>query len=107
MEYFIILLLLTLATFAIEKIYHVHLYKSRKERFVIVSILFTLGTLWDSFAIIRGHWTYPLGKTLGITIGVMPIEDYLFMLVVPYLCITTYKVVDSKYFRVIRKRRKS
>ena len=83
-------------TFILEKSNHIHLYRSRKERFEIVGLFFLVGVVWDTFAIWRGHWIFPAGN-LGITIGLMPLEEYLFILIVPYFCITVYKLIDSKF----------
>jgi lycopene cyclase domain-containing protein len=76
--------------------YHVHLYHSRKERIIITLILFVIGTAIDTYQIFRGHWVYPGTGTLGITIGLMPLEDYIFMIAVPFLVLTIYKVLDRK-----------
>ena len=96
MEYFIALIALFLITAVLEKAFHIHLYKSRKERIEIVVLFFIVGVIWDSLAIWRDHWIYPSG-TLGIVIGLMPVEDYLFILVVPYFILTIYKLIDSKF----------
>ena len=42
---------------------------------------------------------FPEGKTIGLRIGLLPIEEYLFMFVVPFLIITLYKVVDGAFIR--------
>ena len=82
-----------------KKVVHI---KSRKERFEIVGLFFIIGTIWDTFAIMRGHWTFPSENNLGIVLGVIPLEEYLFILIVPYFIITIYKLIDSKF----RKNRK-
>jgi len=96
-EYFLILLVLFFFALFIEKKNHIHLYKSRRERFEIVTFFFLFGVIWDSFAIFRGHWIFPIEKTLGITIGVMRLEEYLFVLIIPYFILTIYKLFDSKF----------
>ncbi len=95
-EYLTILSIMLVVTFILEKSNHIHLYRSRKERFEIVGLFFLVGVVWDTFAIWRGHWIFPAGN-LGITIGLMPLEEYLFILIVPYFCITVYKLIDSKF----------
>ena len=97
MEYLLILLVVFLGCFALEKTQHVHLYKNIRERLEIVTMFFVFGSAWDSYAIWRGHWIFPSDKNLGIVIGLMPIEEYLFMLIVPYGILTVYKFLDSKY----------
>ena len=103
-EYFLILVFFLLITLITEKTQHIHLYRTLKERLEIVGFFFIVGILWDSFATWRGHWAYPQGGTLGIKIGLLPIEEYLFSLIVPYFGITMYKFLDSKFRRRSRKR---
>ena len=68
-------------------------------------LFFNIGVIWDSFAIWRGHWMFPQGKNLGIVLGLMPLEEYLFIFVIPYFILTVYKIIDAG-FRRKQKRRK-
>jgi lycopene cyclase domain-containing protein len=97
MEYLIILLVVLAITILLERISRVSLFHSWKERLLITGLFFVVGVVWDSFAIWQGHWIFPQGNNLGIVIGLMPLEEYFFMLIVPYFIITIYKVVDSRF----------
>jgi lycopene cyclase domain-containing protein len=97
MEYISILLLIFLVTLILEKTNHIHLYHNRKERIEILFIFFVIGIIWDNFALWRGDWIYPQEKILGFKIGLMPIEDYLYILIIPYCVLTIYKLFDSKF----------
>ena len=97
MEYLLILLVVFVGCLVLEKTQHIHLYKNYKERLEIVLMFFVFGSMWDSYAIWRGHWVFPVEKNLGIVIGLMPLEEYLFMLIVPYGILTVYKYLDSRY----------
>jgi lycopene cyclase domain-containing protein len=96
MEYLIILMALLLITIVLERKFKIHLYKSFKQRLFTVTLFCVIGIIWDSYAIWRGDWVFPEGKNLGIIIGFMPLEEYLFILIVPYSVITIYKIIDSK-----------
>lgn len=96
MEYISILSFLLLLTIFLEWKYKVHLYHSAKERFIIVGVFFIVGAVWDYFAITRGHWNFPTSGNSGIFIGPIPLEEYIFFLVIPYWVITTYKVLERK-----------
>lgn len=99
-EYFIILIVILVITFFLERKYHVHLYHNRKERLVIVLLFLIIGVIWDNYAIWRGHWSFPHDKrVLGIYLGFVPLEEYLFMIIVPYSVITIYKVIDGKFLK--------
>jgi lycopene cyclase domain-containing protein len=96
-EYLIILIVLLLVALVLEKTYHIHLYHNRKERLEITGLFFVIGVVWDTFAIWRGHWVFPSGNNIGIVIGLMPLEEYLFALIIPYFILTIYKIIDSKF----------
>lgn len=74
----------------------IQLFKSIKEGLLVTVSLFTIGSLWDSFAILRGYWSYREEFLIGIKIGVMPFEEYLFMLVIPFLTLIIYRIVREK-----------
>lgn len=46
-----------------------------------------------------GWWTYPGTGTTHLFIGPLPIEEWLFYLVVPYFGIVVYKLVEKKFDR--------
>lgn len=97
MEYLLILVALLVITLILERVYHVHLYHNRRERFEVVALFFVVGVIWDSFAISRGHWVFPADRHIGAVIGNMPLEEYLFILVLPYFILTAYKIIDGHF----------
>jgi lycopene cyclase domain-containing protein len=94
MEYLIILLILLIITVGLEWKFHIHLYQSRRERLIIPLFFFSLGTIWDSFAVAKGHWYF--GQLSGITIGLLPLEEYLFFLIIPYSILTFYRFLKKE-----------
>ena len=96
LEYLIILLGLLLVTVFLHKKFQLKLFESRKQLFVFLLVEYIIGIAWDSYAIYRGHWVYPHERTLGIFIGLMPLEDYLFIFVVPYFSLIIYKLIIKK-----------
>lgn len=58
-------------------------------------ILWALAIAWDGFEIWRGHWFYSRDflvcdpPLLGV-----PVEDYVFCFVVPYLCAVVFRLVQ-------------
>lgn len=51
---------------------------------------------WDAVATARGHWSFNPETNLGIALLGMPLEEWLFFLVVPFVAIFTWESV--KYF---------
>lgn len=97
MEYLFILILIACITLFLENKYKIHPCHTLNERLILVMLFFAIGVLWDSYAICRQDWIFPEDKTLGIKIGLMPLEEYLLILIVPYSILTVYMLVDSKF----------
>jgi len=92
----IILLLLLACAIILELAYRVHLYHTRRERIIITLIFFVVGVVWDALGTARGIWIFPGAGLMGIWIGVLPLEEYLFSLIVPFWILTVYRVLDSR-----------
>jgi lycopene cyclase domain-containing protein len=76
--------------------YKLKLFESAKEGVLVVGSLFVIGSALDSFALLRGYWRYDQHFFVGIKFGVMPLEEYLFMLVIPFLTLTIYRMAREK-----------
>ena len=76
--------------------YKIHLWRSFKERVVFSLILFAILIPMDMYAVAKGIWNFPGDGILGIYLINLPLEEYLFVLIVPYFILTVYKVVDKK-----------
>lgn len=58
-----------------------------------ISILFLI---WDAYAIAQGHWFFDRSQLLGIFgPGKIPLEEYLFFVVVPLAAILTIEGVTT------------
>jgi lycopene cyclase domain-containing protein len=93
MEYLIVLISVFLVSIAVNLRYKLQLFKSAKECGLVLGSLFLIGSCLDTFAILRGYWKYEEKFFVGVKIGVMPLEEYLFMLVIPFLTLTVYRVI--------------
>lgn len=96
MIYLIILGLFLVISLFFEHKFKLRLYQSQLERFLIPLFFFIVGTAWDTFAVYNGHWYFNLKNLSGVKIGLLPLEEYLFFLIVPYGIITFYKVLQKK-----------
>ena len=77
----------------------------RRPRLLITAILpvSVFFLIWDAFAINQAHWTFDPEQTLGI-IGPfnIPLEEYLFFIIIPIAAVLTLegvKVVMKKFTR--------
>lgn len=48
---------------------------------------------WDLLGIVRDHWSYSSRFTSGIMLGIMPLEELVFFLVVPICGLLSYEAV--------------
>jgi len=99
LEYLAILIIVFLVSMSLKLRYRIQLFKSVKEGLLVIISLFVIGTLWDSYAILRGYWSFEEEFFIGIDIGVMPLEEYLFMLIIPFLALVIYGIVTRKSYR--------
>ena len=98
MEYLLLLVSILLACIILNLVFKLQIFKSAKQAVVVLVSLFVIGTVLDSFAVLRGYWSYSenVNSFVGIKIGVLPIEEYLFMFVIPFLTLTIYSLVKKK-----------
>jgi lycopene cyclase domain-containing protein len=96
MEYFLILLFWLIVSAAIQYRYHVKLYRNVKQMVVTAGFYLIVGITWDIIGATRGHWTFQYENLMGIRLGVLPFEELLFMLIVPYGILVFYKFCDMK-----------
>lgn len=96
MEYLITILIFGIIPPSILLYYaknHIHW----KTLYLSVITAITVGTFWDYIAIKRGIWSYGLaGKTIGITLFSIPIEDFLFFSILPLWGIGFYEFIKNK-----------
>ena len=96
MEYLAILISVFLVSMSLKLKYKIQLFNSVKEGLLLTILLLVIGGLWDSYAIFRGYWSFEDEFFIGIDIGIMPLEEYLFMLIIPFLVLVLYKIVTEK-----------
>ena len=92
MEYLILLISVFLICIAVKLGFNLKLFKSSKEGALVFGSLFVIGSAMDNLALFRGYWSYDEKFFIGIKIGVMPLEEYLFMIVIPLLTLTIYRM---------------
>jgi len=89
MEYLAILTFILFVFSLLKHKYRIRLFKSANEALAFFISCLIVGIAWDSFGILRG-------------IGVLPIEEYLFITIVPFSVAVLYKLVTKE--RASRKR---
>jgi len=96
LEYLITLISVFLVCLAVKWKFKLRLFDSLREALIVFGSLFVIGIIWDSFSIYRGYWSFNSSFLLGIKIGLMPLEEYLFVIVIPFLTLVIYRMVRRK-----------
>ncbi len=67
----------------------------RRWRRLLLTLAFTIPplVLWDWYAIDRGHWHFHM--MTGLQIGILPLEELLFFIVVPIAGILSLEAVRA------------
>jgi lycopene cyclase domain-containing protein len=94
--YLATLVVLFASALFLEWKYNIHLYATRRERILLTLLFFVIGAAWDTVSVIERTWIFPGNGLVGIWIGVLPLEEYLFFLVVPFWILTIYKLLDAR-----------
>jgi len=95
MEYLIIEICIFLIVFITQKRCKIKLFKNKLHLIAIFASTLIIGGIWDNYAVWRGHWFYPGKGILGIFLGYIPLEDYIFIIVVTYAILVGYKYYEK------------
>ncbi|MDD5129671.1 MAG: lycopene cyclase domain-containing protein [Candidatus Omnitrophica bacterium] len=60
--------------------------------FALTVVIIIFGS-WDIFATWRGHWYFNPQGILGVKIVNLPLEEWLFFVVIPFCCIFTWEAL--------------
>ena len=95
-EYSLVLLFWLIVSVVIHYRYRIQLYQSVKQMIVSVGFFFIIGFVWDVIGVAREHWYFRYENLIGIRVGVLPLEEILFFLIVPYAILVFYKFFALK-----------
>ncbi|MGV8152303.1 MAG: lycopene cyclase domain-containing protein [Candidatus Nanoarchaeia archaeon] len=94
MEYLIMLLVFLVSGILFLWKGKIKLFNSKKEAILTLGILFIIGVACDSIAVARGYWIFD--NVFKFRLGYLPLEEYLFFLVLPIWVIIVYKFINKK-----------
>jgi lycopene beta-cyclase len=94
-QYLLLMAGCLLITLPLEFLLRARVY--RRPRRLLLALLPTLVVFlaWDALGIVRGHWWYSLEYTTGIRPARVPLEEYVFFLVIPVCGLLTYEAVGT------------
>jgi lycopene cyclase domain-containing protein len=65
---------------------------------VTLFVLFLIAVVWDYLSVRMGLWTFSEDEIVGSIFG-LPVEEYLFFIFVPLLCINVYLFIEEIFSR--------
>lgn len=99
MELVILSVMAALGLYLEEK-YRVILFHSSKERYLVTTVVFGTLIAWE---LLNRHvyqaWVYPGHGLVGWFLFGLPLELYLFCLIIPHFSFIVYELVHSKFDR--------
>lgn len=83
-----------LASFWLEIVLKVRVLARLRRAFAAILPVAVIFLVWVFYAVDQGHWNYDIDQTLGVKgpLGV-PLEEFLFFLIVPIAAIMTIEAV--------------
>lgn len=80
----------------LEFAFKIRVYRSPLRLLATIGLVSPVFIVWDAYAISQGHWFFDPEQTLGIygPLGI-PLEEYLFFLIIPIASVLTFEGVNS------------
>ena len=103
-HYLLLLGACVLITLPLEFFLRARVYRRPLRLLLAMLPMLVIFVSWDILGIVRGHWTYSERFTTGIMLGIMPVEEFLFFVVVPICGLLSYEGVGYVLGRMRERR---
>ena len=84
-----------LITLPLEFVLAARIYRRPRALLFAMLPMLVVFTAWDLLGIVRGHWWYSERFTTGWHVGLVPVEELVFFVVVPLCGLLTYGAVGT------------
>jgi lycopene cyclase domain-containing protein len=96
LAYLGVLAFILLATGWLEAVLRTRVYRRWKRLLLTLAVPVVVFVIWDLYAISAGHWDFDPDRTTGILLpGALPIEEFLFFIVIPIASVLSLEAVRS------------
>ncbi len=92
-QYLLLMAACVLITLPLEFVLRARVYRRPLRLLLAMLPMLIIFVAWDVLGIVRDHWTYSEQFTTGIMLGVMPLEELVFFIVVPICGLLSYEGV--------------
>lgn len=93
LRYLLILAACLAVTLPLELLLGARVYRRPRLLSATLAPVVALFALWDLIAVSRSHWWFSQHYTLGVHALGLPVEEWLFFLVVPVCALLTFEVL--------------
>jgi lycopene cyclase domain-containing protein len=96
LRYLLLLAACLAVTLPLELVLGARVY--RRPKLLVATLLPVLAVFvgWDLVATARGHWSFTAQYVVGARVLGLPIEEWLFFLVVPVCAVLTFEALGSR-----------
>lgn len=96
LAYLGVLAFILLATAWLEVVLRTRVYQRWRRLALTLVVPVVVFVIWDLYAIAAGHWDFNKDATTGVLLpGALPIEEFLFFLVIPVASVLSLEAVRS------------
>lgn len=92
-QYLLVLISCVAVTLPLEFVGGARVYRRPKALLATLVPVVACFAGWDLIAVHHGEWRFSARYTLGLRLAGLPIEEWLFFLVVPVCALLTYEVL--------------
>lgn len=92
-EYLIVLCAILIFPFFLSLLMRIRMYRHPGALIRSIGSVCAVYWFWDVLATARGHWSFNPDFVLGTRIAGMPVEEWLFFIVITFVAIFTYEAV--------------
>ena len=84
-----------LGTLPLELVLGTRVYARPRRLLLTLLPVVAVFVVWDVLAILAGHWAYDPEQVTGVSLGVLPLEELVFFLVIPVCAVLTLEAVRA------------
>ena len=93
MTYLLVLGACLLATLPLELFLGVRVYRQWRRLGLTLAPVLAVFLTWDVLAVSSDQWSYDPSQLVGVMVGVLPLEELLFFLVIPTCAVLALEAV--------------
>jgi len=92
-EYLLVLAAILVFPLLLSVLMRIRMYKHPRALLLSMGIVCTVYWTWDALVTARGHWSFNPSYVLDARLLGMPVEEWLFFIIIAFVAIFTYEAV--------------